>query len=194
MNILLIPRVEINKERNETNYILDIRLYKFLNYCFKTKNVFINDINLKDNIKIDLIVISGGNNLINKKKSDVLRYKISKKIIEFGLKKKIPILGICYGAQLISSIYDSKIKKVMGHVRSKHFVFSANKKRLVNSYHNYAIHSYNSKKLKPLMFDSNNNIEMFNIINKKIIGIMWHPERNQLYDYKDIKIIRDLCN
>ena len=56
MNILLIPRVEINKQRNETNYTLDIRLIKFLNTCFKTNNVFINELNLKNKIKIDLIL------------------------------------------------------------------------------------------------------------------------------------------
>ena len=132
--------------------------------------------------------------LINKKKNDLYRYEISKKIFKHGLLNNIPILGICYGAQLISSIYNCKIKKVIGHVRNKHYIFSTNTKRLVNSYHNYAIHFNNSKKLKPLMLDANDNIEMFNIINKKIIGIMWHPERNQSYDYKDIKIIRDLCN
>ena len=193
MNILLVPQIVLDRDNNLA-IMIDTRLFDFFNFCFKKENLFLNYSNFHKNTKIDLIVISGGNNLINKKKNDLYRFKISKKIFKYGLLNNIPILGICYGAQLISSIYNCKIKKVIGHVRNKHYVFSTNKKRLVNSYHNYAIHFNNSKKLKPIMFDSNDNIEMFNIINKKITGIMWHPERNKSYDYRDIKIIRDLCN
>ena len=193
MNILLIPRVEINKQRNETNYTLDIRLIKFLNTCFKTNNVFINELNLKNKIKIDLIVISGGNNLINKNKNDKLRLKISRKIIKFGLSKRIPILGICYGAQLISIMFGCKLSKVAGHVGINHYIYDKKSKRLVNSYHDYSIKLNNSKKIKTLFTDKKKNIEAFSK-GKKVLGIMWHPERYNKLKKKDIQMVKNLCN
>ena len=193
MNILLIPRVEINKQRNETNYALDIRLIKFLNTCFKTNNVFINELNLKNKIKIDLIVISGGNNLINKNKNDKLRLKISRKIIKFGLSKRIPILGICYGAQLISTMFGCKLSKVTGHVGINHYIYDKKSKRLVNSYHDYSIKLNNSKKIKTLFTDKKKNIEAFSK-GKKVLGIMWHPERYNKLKKKDIQMVKNLCN
>ena len=39
-----------------------------------------------------------------------------------------------------------------------------------------------------------NTIEYFKHKNKKIFGVMWHPERNKKFRKLDLKIIRELCN
>ena len=59
---------------------------------------------------------------------------------------------------------------------------------IVNSYHNYGIKNTNAaKKFKIQAVDSNNNIEMFQHIEKKIIGVMWHPEREK--SHKKLELI-----
>ena len=59
---------------------------------------------------------------------------------------------------------------------------------IVNSYHNFGIKKINvAKKFKILAVDSNNNIEMFEHEQKKIIGVMWHPEREK--NYKKLELI-----
>ena len=71
--------------------------------------VYCEIINLKelDKIKsfnhIKGIILSGGPSTVTQK----IYPKISKKIFE----KKIPILGICYGLQLIAKVFGGKIKK-----------------------------------------------------------------------------------
>lgn len=195
MNILLSAKVDIDK-REDVFINSDIKIFTFFDRCFRSKNNYSTIFNFKKNNLIDLIIISGGNNVIQKKKQDKIRYNMTLKYFLFGLKNKIPILGICYGAQFIASYYNFKINRISNHVGNKHFVYDKYKKnkRLVNSYHNYAIKFKKSKYLEPLFFDNKNNIESFKIKNKNIAGIMWHPEREKKINPLDIKIIKNLCN
>ena len=51
----------------------------------------------------------------------------------------------------------------------------------VKCYHNFGINKSNlGKNLKIKAVDNNGNIEMFEHKQKNIIGVMWHPEREQL--------------
>ena len=40
-----------------------------------------------------------------------LRKKLDLSLIKFALKKRIPILGVCYGFQVIAEMYGYKLKK-----------------------------------------------------------------------------------
>ena len=65
--------------------------------------VTLNEFNKFKNLDyIKGLILSGGPSSVTKKTYP----KISKKIFD----KKIPILGICYGLQLITKIFDGKIK------------------------------------------------------------------------------------
>ena len=58
--------------------------------------------NINDYNSVKGIILSGGPSTVTKKKFQT----IPKKILEL----KIPILGICYGLQLIAKLYGGKIK------------------------------------------------------------------------------------
>ena len=138
--------------------------------------------------------MTGGNDIISNKKGSLIRNKIEKNLINKAIKKKIPILGICRGAQLLNISYGGKIKKVRNQMRIRHNVHIVKneiiKKKIlnVNSFHNYGIKKNNlSKKLTKIAFDKEKNIEMFISKKDKIIGVMWHPERE-----KNKKILTDL--
>ena len=195
MNILLSSKIDLDK-RNDISIKSDLRLFKFFDKCFNTKNNYLTLFDSRKEHTIDLIVISGGNDIIQKKIQDKIRYKLTLKSFLFGLNNEIPILGICYGAQFIASYYKFQINKILNHVGNKHFVYDEQNKnkRLVNSYHNYAIKYKKSNYLKPLFFDNRNNVESFEIKNKNIIGMMWHPEREKKINSKDTKMIKKLCN
>ena len=71
-------------------------------------------------------------------------------------------------------------------MRTRHDVFftknSILKKSFLNvkSFHNDGIKKNNlSKKFNMLANDKDKNVEMFISKNKKIIGTMWHPEREK---------------
>jgi gamma-glutamyl-gamma-aminobutyrate hydrolase PuuD len=43
--------------------------------------------------------------------------------------------------------------------------------------------------LKPLAFDDNGCIESFESTSSRILGLMWHPEREKKFNEFDIQII-----
>lgn len=193
MKILIVPAVKkINKE---IYFCLDVKLLYFLKETYqKTKIEFLYDLKKKP----DLVVFCGGNNLLklSNKVEDKIRDKINQKIFNYSLNNKIKIVGICAGAQFIAKKYGSKISKVPNHVGSHKIIFSERlnknfkKKIIVNSFHNYGIKKL-SNSLEPLARAEDSSIELFVHKEKKIIGIMWHPERYKKFKKIDKFIFRN---
>ena len=136
--------------------------------------------------EINLLIIPGGNDVSNSLNTSKIRNIIETNLIKICFKKKIPILGICRGAQLLNKSFGGKIKKVKKHKRTRHNISFVNKeivkKKLlnVNSFHNDGIKKNDlSKVFKMLASDKDENVEMFISKDKKIIGTMWHPEREK---------------
>ena len=63
--------------------------------------------------------------------------------------------------------------------------------KYVNSYHDFGIlKEILSKELIPIYY-SGKSIEMCLGKRKKIMGIMWHPERNKKFSINDIKLFKN---
>ncbi len=178
--ICIIPSIKSNY-KNQFDISVDLRLIKFCQKFYKKKVKVLSEIHKLDK-NCDLLVISGGNTVykISKKKTDLLRSKFDNFYFKEALKRKISILGICHGAQFVSSIFKSKIQPIKNHV-GNHYITYQNKKYLVNSFHNFGIFDLD-KKLEITSFADDKSIESFVYKSKKITGVMWHPER-----YKTIK-------
>ena len=136
--------------------------------------------------EINLLIIPGGNDVSNSLNTSKIRNSIEINLIKICFKKKIPILGICRGAQLLNKSFGGKIKKVKKHMRTRHNISFINKEIVkkellnVNSFHNDGIKKNDlSKAFKMLASDMDDNVEMFISKDKKMIGTMWHPEREK---------------
>ena len=71
-------------------------------------------------------------------------------------------------------------------------VNSLNKKTItINSYHDYGIkEDYLGKNLKVLATTKDGSVELFKHKTKKIIGMMWHPERYKNLRSFELKFIK----
>jgi len=201
----MIIFISSNIKKHYRTYI-DFLDYNWIKYLEKKNHNFYlipnsikNFILMSKNLKPNLIILTGGNDIFKKNSYIKNRLKVEKKIISYAISKKIPILGICRGAQLLNLFFGGKIRKIKNHMRTRHNIFLEKKtlfkknKLEVNSFHNHGISSKDlSKKLKVLARDKNKNIELYCHKSKKIIGVMWHPERekNNLIDLIFKKVLK----
>lgn len=134
----------------------------------------------------DGIILSGGENLGNDKSRD----DTEKKLLSYAIDKKIPVLGVCRGMQLINDYFGGTLSVDNSNIHTKqnHLLKIINKKFSmfsssnidVNSYHkNLILKNTIGNELKPFAIcNEDDTIEGFFHENYPIIGVMWHPERN----------------
>ena len=196
MKIGIIPSIQ-EQYKNQFEYSCDIRLIELLKKTYKTTDIILLTFNHKINNKYKLIVISGanGNDLINynKSKKNIIRNKLDNKFFNLSQKHNIAVLGICHGAQFIAEKFKSSFQKKK-HLGNHQVQFAKNKKTLiVNSYHTRIITKL-GKNLVPKAKAYDKSIELFAHKTKKIIGMVWHPERYKKFKKIDLQILRRLCS
>jgi gamma-glutamyl-gamma-aminobutyrate hydrolase PuuD len=156
-------------------------------------------------MKIDGLVLSGGDNKGDNNDRDITEQKL----IQYGIKHEIPIIGICRGMQVINNYFGGSVKVTDNnkHVVKNHDVQIINNiikeytnvgKKEVNSFHHNIIFDENlGDNLKVFARSMNDNsIEGLFHETFPIIGVMWHPERerNLEEEKKLIQIFSDKKN
>tara|TARA_B110000438_G_C15671178_1_gene588228 strand:- start:191 stop:817 length:627 start_codon:yes stop_codon:yes gene_type:complete len=145
------------------------------------------------------IVLSGGNNIarVDESALDISKERddFEEKLIQIAMEKNIPLLGVCRGMQMINLFFGGSISRQDDHVGAKHKITfsgkSENNPRLVNSYHKWSIKkSELGKSLIPLALADDNTIEGFYHKEYPLLGIMWHPEREEPYCIDDLNLIK----
>lgn len=195
--VLVSQRVDYIKDRTETRDSIDQNLINFLNQAgFKVVTVPNVNANQEDFLKLLVnklsphgIVLSGGNNVGDYVKRDKLEYEL----INISLNKKIPLIGICRGMQLINTYFGGTLKIIKDHVNKKHFVSNLNNHFEVNSFHDFTIDNQ-PKELKTFLTAEDGTIESFKHINNFIMGIMWHPEREISFKKFDLDLFKSFFN
>ncbi len=195
-----------NLKRKNKIIIVDFgsQVTKLIARRVRDLKIYCEVINLKELKKIKNfkeikgIILSGGPSTVTQK----IYPKISKNIFQ----KKIPILGICYGLQLIAKVFGGKIKKSQkkrefGEAilleKSKSTLFKnyfLNKKAKVWMSHQDAIYKI-PKGFKNIASTENSKYTAIQNKNKKIFGIQFHPEVT--HTERGFKIIKnfvlDIC-
>ena len=137
-------------------------------------------------MKLDGLILSGGDNIGDDLERDLTEYKI----INFALKNKIPLLGVCRGMQVLNRFFSGKIifNGSDIHVASPHMIeitdskfsnFLQTHNMNVNSFHRNLIDKKTlGKSLIPFAISTTDKtIEGFYHENFSLMGVMWHPER-----------------
>lgn len=129
---------------------------------------------------LDGVVFSGGNDLsiVTDCEDSQMRDVYERRIIDICAPRQIPILGICRGAQMIASYFDSTLAVTDGHLGHHPIIWNSGKSEYVNSYHHYKI-SHLGEELECLAFSRDRSIEAFRHRKYLIFGAMWHPEREE---------------
>ncbi len=133
---------------------------------------------IRDYSRIKGIIFSGGPSSVTKSK-----YQSVPKYI---FTKKIPILGICYGLQLIAKLYGGKIKSSSKRREfGRAFIFKKNQSLLTKNFFTSKVAVWMShedavvklpKGFKSVAFTKNSNLTIIENRKENIYGVQFHPE------------------
>lgn len=168
-------------------------------------NALKNPAKYLEELKVEAIILTGGNGVLPSLYGQEIKFKnlfsekreiTEKAIVDYAVKKRFPILGICRGLHYINVHFKGsllqnikeELKSKVEHVAADHELKITDKKAkilfgkekiLVNSFHNQGItKKMLSSKLKDFaVCEGDNTIEAAYHPDYPIAGITWHPER-----------------
>ena len=199
-SITLSSKIIIDKYK-KINFQIDQDLSIFLKELgFSNLPIILkkNNVDFKNLKKSNGLILAGGGDLYKYKKNKVnkIRDNYEKKLFRYYYKKNKPILAICRGFQLIADIYGIKLERINNHVRKFHSLkierskYIKDKSLKVNSYHNYCIRDLPKNFIK-ISNTKDGSIEIAEHKSKKILCLMFHPERKMKSKKNILKSIKN---
>jgi len=180
--ILITQRIVYEPDIGETRDAIDHRYIDWVSHIgglpFPLPNNLGSLLNYwLDELKPSAILLSGGNDIGEFPERD----RVEVGIIKYAKQKKIPILGICRGAQIMAYEDGVGIVPVKKHVCTRHplngkEVMLGLLPKEVNSFHNSGIYKC-PEQYKVLATSSDGVIEAFQHRYLPWEAWMWHPER-----------------
>lgn len=155
--------------------------------------------NIEDSVKqyiqdlgVNVLIMSGGDDVGVYSRRD----KTESLALEYALENKIPIIGVCRGLQLIHTHFGGRLIEgdqefVKNHRATKHEIEFKGETQSVNSFHRLQLDEESlSDQFKVVArCKADNSIEA--IESKSVLGIMWHPERDEEVAPWNVEIIRN---
>ena len=141
-----------------------------------------------DRISFDGLVLTGGDDIgvYN------IRDELEMKLIEHCFKNEIPVLGICRGLQVLAAWAGVGSVRVFGHVGERHELYGIIEGS-VNSFHNFSI-AQCPPNFNVIARALDEEIEAIKHCQLPWEGWMWHPEREQVFDSRDLRRLKELFN
>ena len=200
--VVYTQRVEVIESYNERRDCADQRIPEFIKACGYLPVSVPNNAAIAKQIVAELkpagIVLVGGNSLVKYGGNAPERDETDKSLIELAIEKSIPLYGFCRGMQSILDYFGEDLVTVKGHVAVRINVTGVEDKNLgsfnreVNSYHNQGCVSIKRPDIEILAKSDDGVIKAIRLKTYKLLGTMWHPEREIVFSVDDIKMVRGL--
>jgi len=199
--VIVTQRVDALPERDEQRDALDQRLVKFLrcvgllavpvpNSLCRSVEDGPADRDVLDQwltfVKPTGLVLSGGNDIGVYEERDRTEHRL----LDYAQSLLLPALGICRGMQMMSVWAGSPLRKVAGHVRTRHQL-TGTIAGDVNSYHDCGLVDC-PRGFSVLARSEDEEIEAICHDALPWEGWMWHPEREEYFASRDVDRLRAL--
>ena len=223
--LLLTTRVAVCDSYREVRDCIDQQLVKLLADLqfdvFLMPNCLSDPVRWITKVSPNGIILSGGNDIHPKhyqqenlscNNISVERDAAEMAVINYAVKHKVPLLGICRGLQMINVAFGGSLVqdltaregKKISHVSSVHtleinghFFLEeyVNSRIVVNSFHNQGITDQcMAKSLVSVAYSEDGVIEALRHKKYDIFGVQWHPERKDGDVSFDKKLITQFFN
>lgn len=153
-------------------------------------------------VKPEVIVLTGGNTVSSTlydpdgtQEVTHQRDKTEKYLLRYATEYKIPVLGICRGFQMINVYFGGALRRCNHHIATRHLIRLVENELAfdVNSFHGQAVTDKElSSEMKSIAVSDDGLVEA--IIHKEypILGVQWHPERENMLKEVDLLLMRYL--
>lgn len=134
------------------------------------------------------ILLTGGNDLAAYGGNAPERDAVEQYLIRQAVERKIPLLAVCRGTQMLLHCFGTPLRRIEGHVRVEHPLSNGD---TVNSFHGWGAAECRPP-LEPLAWSEDGILEAVRHRDYPwICGIMWHPERYSPLRERDIQLIKE---
>ena len=193
-HIVYTQRVDLIKDYGERRDAADQNIPEFLSACgylpFPIMNIpsMVND--FCNAVSVEGIFLTGGNDLSAYGGNALERDNTEKFLMEYAIQNDIPLFGICRGMQFILHFFGSEMEKIRNHIKKEHAIHGRICRTAVNSYHGMGAQTVHAP-LEILSKTDDGVVEAVQHSKYKIAGIMWHPERCNVFLEEDIFMIKN---
>jgi N5-(cytidine 5'-diphosphoramidyl)-L-glutamine hydrolase len=193
--VAITQRVSIVREYGERRDCLDQAWSRFLAACglmpLALPNVPEVALALCAGGDVSGLVLTGGNDLPTLGGDAPERDAVENALLDLAERRRLPVLGVCRGMQLIQQRCAIQLRRVEGHVTRRQVIRICGEPKEVNSYHRFAA------------FDSRPPLDVWAVADDGVVkairhsaqpitGIMWHPERFDPFSPGDMALFRQV--
>ena len=191
--IAVTQRVVVVPEYGERRDALDQRWTSFLSDCGYLAMPVPNDpaiaAELVAGVNISGLLLTGGNDLAAVGGDAPERDATERVLLTLALERKLSVIGVCRGMQVIQSHFGVPLHRVSGHVTPDHAIAMAGARGHVNSYHGFAA-TTTAGPLDVWATAEDGVVEAVRHRTAPIVAVMWHPERYAEPRESDIALFR----
>ncbi|MGI5155433.1 gamma-glutamyl-gamma-aminobutyrate hydrolase family protein [Microbispora sp. CA-102843] len=136
------------------------------------------------------VLLTGGNDLAAYGGTAPERDAAEEALVAAALERRLPVLGVCRGMQLLLHRFGAGLEPVDGHVSTEHTIETDEGPRIVNSFHRWAARE-SAGPLRVTARAADGVIEAVAAPELRLTGIMWHPERRAVADARDTALFHE---
>lgn len=192
--LIYTQRVEVVERYGERRDCADQQIARFLSTCGYLPIPVPNIPKVAEQIFDDVppcgVVLTGGNSLTKYGGDAPDRDETESRLLMSAFDRGVPVFAFCRGMQVVLDRFGCSLKKIEKHAATRHTI-CGEISRSVNSYHTMSAFDA-APPLRVTAVADDGAIEAVACTSPRLTAIMWHPEREEVYDEADIELVKAL--